>query len=167
MEYIETSSEVQNRALKALFRMAIIAGIAFSVLGLLNLLGWLARPEQSPYGWLTMIYLLLPGVALLWAYFNRSKHASLAQMAIRISGLWIAASLFTFPSTLSQSPVAGLLVVGVFTLGLALFISSIRFKNAESKPTNHGGSQSSASDSRSTPSDGTDASETSEGPDTN
>ncbi|HBS05387.1 MAG TPA: hypothetical protein DEA96_10500 [Leptospiraceae bacterium] len=129
MEYIETDSTIQNRALKSLFRTTITAGVIFSLLGILNFLGWLARPEQSPYGWLTMIYLLVPGVSLIWAYFNRSKHSRMAHLIVRISGIWIATSLFTFPSTLSQSPVAGLLIVGVFTLGLALFFSSIRFKS--------------------------------------
>ena len=99
MEYIETDSTIQNRALKSLFRTTITAGVIFSLLGILNFLGWLARPEQSPYGWLTMIYLLVPGVSLIWAYFNRSKHSRMAHLIVRISGIWIATSLFTFPST--------------------------------------------------------------------
>ncbi|MEQ8350693.1 MAG: hypothetical protein RH862_04370 [Leptospiraceae bacterium] len=129
MEYIEKDSEIKVRATKGLYRMVLVSGIAFCVIASLNLMGWLAQMEKAPYGWLTMLFFLIPGVSLVWAYYKREEKNLLSHRIIRISGIWIAMSLFAFPSTLSQSPVAGLLVVAVFTLGLALFFSSNRFRN--------------------------------------
>ena len=129
MEYIEKQSEVKERARKTLFRMCIITGSVFSVLAVLNLIAWFLQSTGGAYGGLVFLFFLLPGLALFWAYTKRNAAGQSVFWAICGAGILMALSIVSFPSTLAQSPVAGLLVVGVFTLGLALFLSSLRFRD--------------------------------------
>lgn len=128
MEYIETAEEKEERTRRSLFRLSIISGSIFALLAVLNLVGNLTAGRLGWQVWLAFIYFLVPAVLLIWAYLNREPARPRNQWFIRLAGFWISLCLFAFPLTLSQSPVAALLIVGVFTLGMALLISSLRFR---------------------------------------
>ena len=132
MEYQATQQELYERAKKSLFRMVIIEGIFLLVLAALSLLGFVAAmvnaPENAqPYGWVSVFYLLIPGIAMVLV--RRNPEMPRVQWVIRGCGLWILLSVLGFPSVLSQSPVAALINLMFAASGLALLISSFRFRN--------------------------------------
>ncbi|MCB1171495.1 MAG: hypothetical protein KDK25_14210 [Leptospiraceae bacterium] len=135
MEYEATLEERTEGARKSLFRWCLGSGSFFALLTLLTLLGNFMREEGQLQGWLTFLYFLVPAAGLLYAFAGRKDEAENAGKnrkailwIIRICGVWISLSILSFPSTLAQSPVGGLVVVGVFALGMGLLISSLRFR---------------------------------------
>ncbi|MCB1164606.1 MAG: hypothetical protein KDK33_00530 [Leptospiraceae bacterium] len=132
MEYQATEQELYERAKKSLFRMVFVEGIILLVLAALSLLGFIVAmlngPENAqPYGWVSVLYLFIPGVAMILV--RRNPEMPRAQWIIRGCGLWILLSVLGFPSVLSQSPVAALITLVFAGSGLALLISSFRFSN--------------------------------------
>ncbi|MCB1140255.1 MAG: hypothetical protein KDK23_15970, partial [Leptospiraceae bacterium] len=117
MEYEATLEERTEAARKSLFRWSLGSGSFFALLALLTLLGNFMREEGQLQGWLTFLYFLVPAAGLIYAFTRRKDNAENGAGSagilwiIRLCGAWIALSILSFPSTLAQSPVGGLVVV--------------------------------------------------------